>query len=430
MPTVLSRGSRGIGMLVALCTVALAIPACSGGGSDSSQSSSTSARTGDPSTTATPPEARKPEEIPTGTSFADFADVEVPAKGTARHGDLLRYQSIPYPDGDASGRRYRILYVSTTVSGEPTVVTGMASVPAGEAPAGGWKVATHAHGSTGLADDCAPSAEPDSAPSVEARFVQGVGTKHGFVVASTDYEGQGGPGRHPFLVGVSEGRSVIDAALAARQLPGVTTESERVSIVGYSQGGHAALWANQIVGDYAPDLKVVGTVAGAPASELEEMARGVAALSGGGLVAMLGGMSTSDPSADTDSLLTDTGRKVLAIFDRSCKEVPDAALLEKKLFRVDPLRTEPWIGLIRSNIPGSEPGESPVLIVHGDADTQVPTAQSADLVARMCKAGAVVERRVVPGKGHIEGAVPAYEQGFEWLDGLLSGRKPVNDCAR
>lgn len=70
-----------------------------------------------------------------------------------------------------------------------------------------------------------------------------------------------------------------------------------------------------------------------------------------------------------------------------------------------------------------------MLIVHGDADTQVPTAQSAELVTRMCKAGAVVERRVVTGKGHVAGAVPAYEQGFDWLDGLLAGKKPVKDCA-
>ena len=40
----------------------------------------------------------------------------------------------------------------------------------------------------------------------------------GYVVAATDYEGLGTPGVHPYLVGESEGRSVLDAARAARAL--------------------------------------------------------------------------------------------------------------------------------------------------------------------------------------------------------------------
>ena len=40
----------------------------------------------------------------------------------------------------------------------------------------------------------------------------------GYVVAATDYEGLGTPGLHPFLVGESEGRSVLDAARAAHRV--------------------------------------------------------------------------------------------------------------------------------------------------------------------------------------------------------------------
>ena len=39
-------------------------------------------------------------------------------------------------------------------------------------------------------------------------------TNEGWVVAATDYEGLGGPGSHPMLVGVSEGRSMLDAGRA------------------------------------------------------------------------------------------------------------------------------------------------------------------------------------------------------------------------
>ena len=42
--------------------------------------------------------------------------------------------------------------------------------------------------------------------------------KAGYAVVRTDYEGLGTPGVHPYLVGRSEGRSVLDAVRAARAL--------------------------------------------------------------------------------------------------------------------------------------------------------------------------------------------------------------------
>ena len=42
--------------------------------------------------------------------------------------------------------------------------------------------------------------------------------KAGYAVVRTDYEGLGTPGDHPYLIGVSEGRSVLDMVRAARKL--------------------------------------------------------------------------------------------------------------------------------------------------------------------------------------------------------------------
>jgi dipeptidyl aminopeptidase/acylaminoacyl peptidase len=65
--------------------------------------------------------------------------------------------------------------------------------------------------------------------------------KAGYAVVQTDYEGLGTPGDHPYLIGVSEGRSVLDMVRAARKLD--SSLGKRVVIAGHSQGGHAALWA-------------------------------------------------------------------------------------------------------------------------------------------------------------------------------------------
>ena len=152
------------------------------------------------------------------------------------------------------------------------MVTGVLALPDGAPPAGGWPLFAHAHGSTGLADRCAPSVSlsADGAYAIEINLLSAWIPQRQIAVVSTDYEGLGGPGLHPMLIGESEGRSVLDSILAARQVPGVDLADD-VGIIGYSQGGHAAAWANQIAAKWTPGIDVIGVLAGAPATELLDM---------------------------------------------------------------------------------------------------------------------------------------------------------------
>ncbi len=86
----------------------------------------------------------------------------------------------------------------------------------------------------------------------------------------TDYQGLGTPGTHEYLVGQDEGRSVLDIVRAARQVD--STLGKKVIIGGHSQGGHAALWAAALAPKWTPELDVLGTVADAPASHVEQQA--------------------------------------------------------------------------------------------------------------------------------------------------------------
>ena len=69
--------------------------------------------------------------------------------------------------------------------------------------------------------------------------------------------GLGTPGVHPYLVGESEGRVVLDSIRAARSLLPDQT-SDTTAIFGHSQGGHAVLFAAELAPTYAPELRVVG----------------------------------------------------------------------------------------------------------------------------------------------------------------------------
>jgi hypothetical protein len=239
---------------VALLVVAALIAACSRGSDDSDRSDAASADDEAAQADEVLPEA---EEFDGGDFYA--APDPVPED---EHGTLLHYQ--PVDDLEIGGATaWRTMYLSESLQGEPIVVTGTALVPSGEAPAGGRPVLTIAHGTSGIADECAPSKHPVATElSLMGPFVDA-----GYLVVLSDYEGLGTPGRHPYLVGESEGRGVLDGALAARGLPDADA-GDQLSIFGYSQGGHGALWAGQLAADWAPDYDLVGTVAGAPATEL------------------------------------------------------------------------------------------------------------------------------------------------------------------
>lgn len=419
---------RRLSALAALGTVALLAASCGGSGSDSGRGGSVTTDAAD-AVTSTVPTAVEAERFDPGDD--SFFTIPSPIP-TGTHGDLLRVQEVAeHPDGM---RWERIMYLSETVSGEPTVVTGVLSVPDGPAPTDGWRLATHGHGSTGLADDCAPSrtVESDPATGAELAVATSGAADHDYLVVSTDYEGQGGPGRHPFVVGVSEGRAVLDAARAARQFPGLELASgDDLAIVGYSQGGHAALWADQIAADWTPEFTVTGTVAGAPASEVSGLiARHDAnAVDDPQAVAILGGLVAAHPelAGDLDGILTPGGRAVLDTMDASCT-APDGFTLEPPLFTADPRATEPWKSLLADNTPGSEAANGPVLVIHSAQDESVPVAHSATLVERMCASGSTVERRVLDEGTHVTAAVPTYADGFAWLAGLVSGDPAVSSC--
>ena len=107
----------------------------------------------------------------------------------------------------AGAQAYRVLYRSVGMHGEPIAVSGVIVVPPGPAPVGGRPIVAWAHPTTGVVPHCAPSL---------AIFVfqQMAGLRQlieqGAVVAATDYPGLGTAGPHPYLVGDSEARAVIE----------------------------------------------------------------------------------------------------------------------------------------------------------------------------------------------------------------------------
>jgi Secretory lipase len=126
-------------------------------------------------------------------------------------GTIIRAQPMRRaPDGAIA---YRVLYRSTSLQDQPIAVSGVVVLPAGPVPAGGRPIVAWAHPTTGVVPHCAPSLAMNP-----FKHIQGLDAMlaRGYAVAATDYSGPGTPGPHPYLVGVSEARAVIDSVRHAR----------------------------------------------------------------------------------------------------------------------------------------------------------------------------------------------------------------------
>ena len=161
-----------------------------------------------------------------------------------------------------------LTYKMLGIQGQETQATALVFVPKTTMPKNGWPIVAWAHGTTGVADLCAPSKLPlDSATtSLFEKLLNA-----GYVVVAPDYEGLGEPsGReaHPYLNLKSEAYSLTDAVVAARDYLKNKTDTQWMA-VGHSQGGHAALGAGEF--ERRAQLNYKGTIALAPASNLQKI---------------------------------------------------------------------------------------------------------------------------------------------------------------
>ena len=205
---------------------------------------------------------------PAGNSF--YAPPAAKLKGGV-HGDAIwvrNGQSALNIDG--ASRVFNIVYKSQSLAGKTIPVSGTVWVPKGTAPKGGWPVISWGHGTTGSADACAPSKIESVESGSYTSYVFPTfdsWLKAGYAIVMSDYEGLGTPGPHPYLVGHSEGRGVIDIVLAAHKAVPAISTSWVAS--GHSQGGHAVLFAAADAKTYGKGTTFKGVAAFAPANNLK-----------------------------------------------------------------------------------------------------------------------------------------------------------------
>jgi pimeloyl-ACP methyl ester carboxylesterase len=307
-----------------------------------------------------------------------------------------------------------VRYQSVGLDGRAVAETAVVWLPTGPRSGG---VVAWGHPTTGLGDRCAPSATDDRVPGLDALLAAG------HVVVAPDYEGLGAPGSHPYLVGTSEGRSVLDALRAARTVAGVHGRS---AVYGWSQGGHAALFAARLAPSYAPDVRLAGVVAIAPVVDMTDLVDpGSTFGRNAGFVAMVaaGFASTYDDLDPTD--VVPDAEAALPVARRACSLEAAAALDGTATTMPGPA----WTRRLRQNDPSTRRLRVPVLLVHGERDALLPFDATLDAYDRLCRLDTPIRLADLRAAGHgdvVERSTPGV---VTWLAGRLAGNR-LTGCER
>jgi pimeloyl-ACP methyl ester carboxylesterase len=399
-----NSGSAVSRVLVPLAALVLAVAACSSSA---------------PARPAAPAAASSTSSTPAGA-----------ATRTGRLGDVVKVS--PW-DALPGVRTWLVLYRSSAVDGSGRVVSAVVGVPDRAAPAGGWPLLAWAHGTTGLADKCAPS-QNSAETDVGLHTVMSQAPLRGYAVVATDYEGLGTPGPHPYVVNIAEAQNVLDSIRAAERLPGTGLSPATKTVVwGHSQGGGAAALTAELAPHYAPEVRLVGVAVGAPATELADLDVPLRTSPFFGYVLMVAsGFRAAYPNLPFDQALTPRGVAELDLVQAECSSESVGRLRGAKAsdYLARPVADVPALrAVLDDNSAGHRPTPVPMFVYQGGADEQIPVATSARMVQRMCAAGGyTVIRKVYPGVGHSQAAFVAAPDVLNYFADRLAGKPAPTQC--
>ncbi|MFM8236996.1 MAG: lipase family protein [Actinomycetota bacterium] len=357
--------------------------------------------------------------VPASDGMPDFYAVSYPLE--AAPGRMIKVE--PVAAEGLAGKMFRVMYTTRTQQGGIAAVTGLVAVPEGTPPEGGFPVVSWAHGTDGMADRCAPSLNPGANVGIANLLL-----KQGWVIVATDYVGEGTPGLMPYIAGESAARNAIDIVRAARAIPDTRIGSQYI-VWGHSQGGHTAMHALRIGSDYAPELDQRGVVAGAPPSQFpllydflkQSPFKHYLLMAAGGINAAYG-----DEQAPLDAILTPAGMELLPILDEGCVgEVGErlAPIDAESLVKMNPFENDQWKQVLTENDPQSftTTSPTPLLIIHGGNDEQIPTVSSEWVAKHLCGLGQDLSRWVYPGQSHAGVVGASVGDMLTWMEHRFAG---------
>lgn len=355
---------------------------------------------------------------------------------------------------------YRVRY-TTQDRGQPAEATQLVVVPDTEGHVA--MPLLYLHPTTGVEDFCAPSGRDLLYVGPSLAFAA-----QGFAVSAPDYLGQNGFGAasdapHPFLVAEPAAISSLDAVRAMRAFvsgdPVSVALSEEALLLGPSQGGAAAVWAERYAPAYLPEFSITGSVISVPPLDVvglvDEGSQELSIGTGAASMALVSHLGWYGLDADLDDVLQPAARGWLE--DALATTCPDAAVPEE-FSSIEAWFTDDWRASVRADdLGGWEPwscmlaessvghGQAPLgsgqgipnLVILAGADEYIFADVQRAAVRSLCDEGHAVVAVECEGMSHIEavqstlgmqlGALETLRAG-DALGGDVCGEVVVQQC--
>lgn len=353
---------------------------------------------------------------------------EVPNKP----GVLLRSEKLKDVTLPEGMQGWRILY--TTAVNDTTPATAVATIFAPTPmPAGPRPVITWEHGTTGLYQKCMPSLF--SMPLAGMPSTQFI-AKQGWVIVATDYQFTETDGPHPYLIGDAEGRAGLDSVRAAHQMRELTLD-QRTVVWGHSQGGQSALWTGIIGPKYAPEIKIVGVAAMAPAANPANMLAKNPMVDKwlGDYIAMA--YSRFYPDIKFEQAVRPEALKAAREMVNLCiffpRSDPERAKALAETFEGRTLSTDATLAARLKENTADRPIAAPLLVVQGLDDVLILPPVTDEYVKERAASGQQVEYWTIPGRGHggiVEPGSPLEKPLVEWTTARFANQPVPPGCNR
>lgn len=402
---------------------------------------------------------------------APFYESAMKMNPNGKLGQIIKKEQIKTSIKGAQA--WKIAYISSDVGERKTIATGVIISPVGAPPKEGRPILAWAHGTTGSAQNCGPSQIIDPTAPLNEYFLMGGNSwtdygipnveefiKEGYVIVATDYQGQGGGGKHQYAVAQTNGRDAINSARAASSMKEVGA-GKRTIVYGWSQGGGATIAAASLPdyqaqkGTAADDLHYLGFVALAPDDVAVMLSNpptdeaGATKLMNGftqanvpnvflfaHYVMGLWGTQAAYPNLKLTDVLTDEGAKVVEkLASNKCVHVMSDTFnyayadQYKTLLKPSASNSLAWIkAFIDGSVKPVKP-VAPVVIYWGTKDTAVPPIMHELYQKQMCAMGANVGRNQLPGEQtHFTTPGVSAPMYLQWVKDRIAGKPLANAC--
>lgn len=297
---------------------------------------------------------------------------------------------------------WQLLYRSADLHGEPEAVVTTVLLPRGADPAGGRALVSYQCAIDAIAPQCFPSyalrrgaRALGAVPQLEVPLISAA-LARGWAVSVPDHGGLGGR----FGVPREPGYRALDGIRAALEFAPLGLDARTpVALWGYSGGGLATAWAAELAAGYAPELRIVGAVAGSPVGDPgAAFVRMNGTVFAGFAMVFLAGLRRAYP--DLETILRAHVRAPYLDLLAKAEVTPTLPLLARLARRDVDRHCEPALAtlidlpgmrdIIADIRPGTLAPAMPMLVLQGVNDEVIAVADVDELVRRYLRAGARV----------------------------------------